>query len=168
MDARCSRRRTSRIPSPRSHRTSLLQKFIHFLIKWMARPLRYLIVADPQPFLPLSPPSCPHRHRFFSKNSVVFYERRGRKQVTVGYKAKYATHDQEGTAVAKRKIIVHIATSADGYIARPDGNVDWLTNRPAPKRFLRFAKIHAHGRREDSRSKDIRPECQDGRELQRK
>jgi riboflavin biosynthesis pyrimidine reductase len=33
--------------------------------------------------------------------------------------------------VAKRKIIVHIATSADGYIARPDGNVDWLTNRPS-------------------------------------
>jgi dihydrofolate reductase len=29
----------------------------------------------------------------------------------------------------KRKIIVYIATSADGYIARPDGNVDWL-NRP--------------------------------------
>jgi dihydrofolate reductase len=30
-----------------------------------------------------------------------------------------------------RKIIVYIATSADGYIARPDGNVDWL-NRPRP------------------------------------
>jgi dihydrofolate reductase len=30
---------------------------------------------------------------------------------------------------SKRKIIVYIATSADGYIARPDGNVDWL-NRP--------------------------------------
>jgi dihydrofolate reductase len=29
----------------------------------------------------------------------------------------------------KRKIIVYIATSADGYIARPDGNVDWL-DRP--------------------------------------
>jgi dihydrofolate reductase len=28
-----------------------------------------------------------------------------------------------------RKIIVEIAASADGYIARPDGNVDWL-NRP--------------------------------------
>jgi dihydrofolate reductase len=28
-----------------------------------------------------------------------------------------------------RKIIVHIATSADRYIARPDGDVDWL-NRP--------------------------------------
>ncbi|MBI4547276.1 MAG: dihydrofolate reductase [Ignavibacteriae bacterium] len=28
-----------------------------------------------------------------------------------------------------RKIIVYIATSADGYIARSDGNIDWL-NRP--------------------------------------
>ena len=27
---------------------------------------------------------------------------------------------------AKRKIIVYIATSADGYIARPDGDVEWL------------------------------------------
>jgi dihydrofolate reductase len=26
----------------------------------------------------------------------------------------------------KRKIIVYIATSADGFIARPDGSVDWL------------------------------------------
>lgn len=32
---------------------------------------------------------------------------------------------------AKRKIIVYIATSADGYIARLDGSVDWL-NRPRP------------------------------------
>jgi dihydrofolate reductase len=31
-----------------------------------------------------------------------------------------------------RKIIAHIATSADGYIARADGNVDWLS-RPRPK-----------------------------------
>jgi len=34
-----------------------------------------------------------------------------------------------------RRIIVHIATSADGYIARPDGDLDWLTSRPAPKGF---------------------------------
>jgi len=32
----------------------------------------------------------------------------------------------------KRKIIVYIATSVDGYIARSDGNIDWL-NRPMPK-----------------------------------
>ncbi len=31
---------------------------------------------------------------------------------------------------ARRKIIVYIATSADGYIARPDGNVEWLNRRP--------------------------------------
>jgi dihydrofolate reductase len=31
-----------------------------------------------------------------------------------------------------RKIIVEIATSADGYIARPDGDFSWL-NRPQPK-----------------------------------
>jgi dihydrofolate reductase len=29
-----------------------------------------------------------------------------------------------------RKIIVYIATSADGYIARPDGDVEWLNRRP--------------------------------------
>jgi len=34
--------------------------------------------------------------------------------------------------VSKRKIIVHIATSADGFIARLDGSVDWL-DRPSPK-----------------------------------
>ena len=34
-----------------------------------------------------------------------------------------------------RKVIVHIATSADGYIARPDGDLDWLTSRPAPSGF---------------------------------
>ena len=32
----------------------------------------------------------------------------------------------------KRKIIVYIATSADGYIARRDGSVDWL-DRPRPR-----------------------------------
>jgi dihydrofolate reductase len=34
-----------------------------------------------------------------------------------------------------RKVIVHIAASADGYIARPDGGIDWLTSRPAPPGF---------------------------------
>jgi len=34
--------------------------------------------------------------------------------------------------VSRRKIIVHIATSADGFIARKNGAVDWL-DRPAPK-----------------------------------
>lgn len=31
----------------------------------------------------------------------------------------------------KRKIIAYIATSADGYIARPNGDVDWLNRRPS-------------------------------------
>lgn len=35
----------------------------------------------------------------------------------------------------RRKVVVHIATSADGYIARPDGDLEWLTSRPAPKGF---------------------------------
>lgn len=34
-----------------------------------------------------------------------------------------------------RAIIVHIAASADGYIAGPDGDLDWLTSRPAPEGF---------------------------------
>ena len=34
--------------------------------------------------------------------------------------------------VRKRNIILHIATSADGFIARSDGSVDWL-DRPSPK-----------------------------------
>lgn len=32
----------------------------------------------------------------------------------------------------RRKIIVHIASSADGFIARSDGSVDWL-ERPVPE-----------------------------------
>jgi len=31
----------------------------------------------------------------------------------------------------RRTVIVHIATSADGFIAQPDGDLDWLTSRPA-------------------------------------
>lgn len=34
--------------------------------------------------------------------------------------------------IRKRKIIVYITTSADGFIARCDGSVDWL-DRPHPK-----------------------------------
>lgn len=40
--------------------------------------------------------------------------------------------DRAKTRRPKRKIIVSIATSADGYIARPDGGVEWL-ERPWPK-----------------------------------
>jgi dihydrofolate reductase len=35
----------------------------------------------------------------------------------------------------RRKVIVHVATSADGYIARPDGDLEWLTSRPKPEGF---------------------------------
>src|SRR5213080_456757 len=35
----------------------------------------------------------------------------------------------------QRKVIVHIAMSADGYIARTDGDLEWLTARPAPAGF---------------------------------
>ncbi len=43
---------------------------------------------------------------------------------------------QISNVIAKRrKVIVHIAASADGYIARPDGDLEWLTSRPAPEGF---------------------------------
>jgi len=35
----------------------------------------------------------------------------------------------------RRNVIVHIGTSADGYIARPDGDLKWLTSRPKPAGF---------------------------------
>lgn len=34
-----------------------------------------------------------------------------------------------------RKIIVNAGTSADGFIARPDGDIEWLTSRPKPAGF---------------------------------
>lgn len=40
-----------------------------------------------------------------------------------------------------RKIIVNIAMSADGYIARPNDDIDWLTSRPAPKGFYGMGKF---------------------------
>jgi len=43
--------------------------------------------------------------------------------------------------VPKRRIIVNLATSADGYIAGPDGNLDWLTSRPIPKGFYGLGKF---------------------------
>src|ERR1039457_2334848 len=46
---------------------SIFQQFIHSLVERMAWPLRQFIVADPQPLLPLSAPSRPHRHRGFSR-----------------------------------------------------------------------------------------------------
>ena len=40
-----------------------------------------------------------------------------------------------------RKIIVYIATSADGFIARSDGSVDWL-DRPRPKGSYGMAEFN--------------------------
>jgi dihydrofolate reductase len=34
-----------------------------------------------------------------------------------------------------RKVIVHIAASVDGYIARANGEMEWLTSRPKPEGF---------------------------------
>src|SRR5262245_26329169 len=42
-----------------------------------------------------------------------------------------------------RHIIVNLATSADGFIARPDGSVDWLTSRPKPEGFYGMGKFVA-------------------------
>lgn len=41
----------------------------------------------------------------------------------------------------RRKVIVHIGTSADGYIARPDGSLDWLTSRPKPAGFYGLSEF---------------------------
>jgi len=41
----------------------------------------------------------------------------------------------------KRKIIVNLAMSADGYIARPNGDIEWLTRRPAPKGFYGLSEF---------------------------
>ena len=45
------------------------------------------------------------------------------------------------SVVPQRKIIVNIATSADGYVARTDGSLDWLTGRSAPKGFYGLPKF---------------------------
>jgi len=39
-------------------------------------------------------------------------------------------HCVEQDMKTKRKIIAYLAMSADGYIARPDGDVEWLNRRP--------------------------------------
>jgi dihydrofolate reductase len=40
----------------------------------------------------------------------------------------------------RRKIIVYIAVSADGFISRPDGDVAWL-DRPRPKGNYRMGQF---------------------------
>jgi hypothetical protein len=49
--------------------------------------------------------------------------------------------------VRKRNIIVYIAATADGFISRSDGSVDWL-ERPRPKSIrygVRFSKERREG-----------------------
>ena len=60
-----------------------------------------------------------------------------------------------------RKVIVHIATSADGFIARPDGDLEWLTSRPKPKgfygieAFMKSVDTHVLGRRTYKRGLEL-------------
>jgi dihydrofolate reductase len=61
-------------------------------------------------------------------------------------------HAGRREARTPRRIIAYLATSADGYIARPDGSVDWL-DRPWPKgnygmgAFLRSIDTVVYGRK---------------------
>jgi dihydrofolate reductase len=50
-----------------------------------------------------------------------------------------ASTERDSEHPPRRKVIVHIATSADGYIARSDGDLEWLTSRPKPKGFYGIA-----------------------------
>jgi dihydrofolate reductase len=43
----------------------------------------------------------------------------------------------------RRRIIVYAGTSADGFIARPDGDIEWLTSRPAPAGFYGIERFTA-------------------------
>jgi dihydrofolate reductase len=43
--------------------------------------------------------------------------------------------------MAKRKIIVYAGTSADGFIARPNGDIEWLTSRPKLPGFYDIGKF---------------------------
>jgi dihydrofolate reductase len=40
-------------------------------------------------------------------------------------------------------MIVYAGTSADGFIARPDGDIEWLTSRPKPAGFYDIGKFTA-------------------------
>ena len=45
--------------------------------------------------------------------------------------------------MTQRKFIVYAAVSADGYIARPDGDIDWLNRRPDPAHGYGYSKFVA-------------------------
>src|SRR5262245_63879277 len=42
-----------------------------------------------------------------------------------------------------RRIVVFIGTSADGFIARPDGEIGWLTSRPKLDGFYGIGEFTA-------------------------
>ena len=68
----------------------------------------------------------------------------------------------------QRRIIVNLATSADGFIARPDGDLDWLTERTAPAggyglaEFARTVDAKILGRRTFDRSRELGARFRDG------
>src|SRR5579864_9075303 len=74
------------------------------------------------------------RCRAASKNSALCWVRhRGRGPPeaasfwrNVGQDRSNSRVTLKGIVVPKRKIIVNVMTSADGYVARSDGNLDWL------------------------------------------
>ena len=67
-----------------------------------------------------------------------------------------------------RKIIVNLATSADGFIARPNGDLDWLTGRARPKggyglpAFERSVDAKILGRRTFERSLELGARFREG------
>jgi hypothetical protein len=63
--------------------------------------------------------------------------------------------------------MVNIATSADGFVARTDGNLIGWTERPAPKGFYGLPKFRAPSI-QDFWLQDLRTECEDGHEGQRR
>lgn len=68
--------------------------------------------------------------------------------------------------MSPRKIIVYIATSVDGYIARPDGDVSWLDRPPVPggygmKTFMRSIDTILWGRKTYAQSLQLGQEPSD-------
>ena len=51
----------------------------------------------------------------------------------------------------RRNVIVHIGTSADGYIARPDGDLEWLTSRAKLGHYFKPSFFPAANSASDSR-----------------
>ncbi len=80
-------------------------------------------------------PISPCRSRLI--NEKLFAPHLSRRCFELGYVRKrgFCILTKTGLLTKRRNVIVHIGTSADGYIARPDGDLEWLTSRPAPEGF---------------------------------